>query len=955
MSYISLYKSIFICGLLLAVSAIPAGSADIFDLLINDDITVSNQFRPRLAVDDSGMISIVWADERNGSSDIYSQLLDTVGIKSGSNRKLNDNSDPSIQQEPALDVLDSGRYLSVWKDYRNGSYPFGPNIYAAVLDSANVDNNLNAAPNLVDIICETPDVAVLSDGSAIVVWADYRNNNWDIFGRRLTAAGALLGSDFKINSDGGLSQQHTPRIAAFDHGGFVVAWYDNRMGDDDIFFQRFDSSAAPLSGNIRASDDLTAARQAFPAVAADRSGRFFIAWIDWCNGVYPANPDIYLRRFGSSGAALALSKKVNGNDNSRSQRDVSICSDRVGNICITWADSVTGQWDAMAQLIDRDGLKSGSNFLVHEETTGKQLQPDVITDGYKLIFAWADYRSGNFDIYATIKDFNNPGLIPSPTSLDFIMEQGGSLPSSQTITLSNNGLGELNWAAVAEADWLSVNPLSGITPSGFDVSIATDTLAYGTYSGEIRLIDIDYADSSQTIQVNLTVTAPLIDVQPDTLSYRILKKLGDPEPLPLVIENRGSGTLNWTGSESVPWMSLGATSGAQGDTVLVNISTSDLTVGDNWAPIEFISIEAANSPETVWVYAELLDRMPYIDPVPDSFVFNANIGETLTGRTEIKNAGDDHLAWTAVPADDWVEIDRTTGSEREKINITIESATLPTGYHYTGITVYDSTSFNVEVFIPIEIYLSSGDTVQFMNSNVMPGQIGLMPVYITLISPTKGGYVPFGFDSSTAALDSIVINDYNMPDFVDYSTAIASGGVGELGFRVTDSLFDDSAVSAGTYHIADLFFTAGESEVLNTVDTLSSDSAGPYILIDSIEKVVPTIIPGDLIIGNPTAVEDGDLPILPEKISLGQNYPNPFNSTTVIKISLPRAQNVEINIYNILGQEVLCLLDGPLSAGEHQITWNGHLSVTTAAPSGIYFYRLISSEFSDVRKMVLIK
>jgi len=330
--------------------------------------------------------------------------------------------------------------------YRNGDYPFGPNIFATVLDSTNIDNNINITPDLADVICETPDIAKLSDGSVVVVWADYRNSNW-----------AAIGESFKINSGDGTGHQHAPRIAASESGGFVVTWYDNRLGDDDIFFQRFDSSAAPIGANVRASDDLTGARQAFPDVACDGSGRFFIAW--------------------------ASAKKINRNDNSRAQRDVALCSDYMGNVCVVWADSVTGQYDVMAQIIDRDGLVVDNNFMVHEEYEGRQVQPDVATDGYKLLFCWADYRAGDFDIYMTVKDFNNPGLIPGPANLNFTMEQGGSLPASQTVNLTNNGLGELNWSALAETDWLSVSPLSGVTPADIQISITTDTLPYGTYSG----------------------------------------------------------------------------------------------------------------------------------------------------------------------------------------------------------------------------------------------------------------------------------------------------------------------------------------------------------------------------------------------------------------------------------------------------------------------------------------
>ncbi|MEW5922604.1 MAG: T9SS type A sorting domain-containing protein [Candidatus Zixiibacteriota bacterium] len=950
-----IYIIIIVIIIILHLSLGSSKAADLYDIKLNDDRTTLDQYQPRISSGNYGKMLVVWTDKRNGQSDIYCQLIDTTGLKSGSNRKLNDDTDSSIQLEPSVTSLSSGRYFPVWKDYRNGAYPFGPNMYAAILDSSIIDDNFNITTELSDVICETPDAATLRSGSVIVAWADYRDGNWNIYGRKISSSGTQIGSSFKINVESSVAQQHSPRVAALAGGGFVVVWYDNRSGNDDIYFQRFDSSTAAVGGNIKASDDITGAKQAFPDVTADGRGRFFIAWIDWRNGTYPVNPDVYFRRFDSTGTALALSRKVNGNDNGRTQRDVALCSDYMGNAAVVWADSVSGQYDIMAQIIDHDGLSNGSNFVVHETLDGRQLQPDVATDGYKLLFTWADYRSGNFDIYLTIKSFNNPGIIPTPSNLQFVMEEGGSLPNSQTVALTNNGLGTLNWSAAAEAEWLGVSPSSGTTPSNIEISIVTDTLPYGTYNGNIRLVDLNTGDSSRTVPVELSVTAPLLDFNPDSLHFRILRKLGNPEPLSITVNNAGIGSLNWSASEDVAWMSLEPASGAQGETLYVNISTANLILGVNSAPIIFTSAEAANSPETLWVEAELLDGLSYIDPVPDSIVFYATAGASLNGQIAIHNAGDGTLSWHAATGETWLNIDPVSGSDDDTINISIETATLATGYHHSGITVIDSASFNMEVFIPVDIYLSSSDTVQFMNTNVMPGLIGLVPVYITLSSGGKGGYVPFGYDSNTATLDSIVINENNLPEFVEYYTSIGLAGTGEFGFRVADSVLSDSTIPAGTYHIVDLFFTAGESDAFNVIDTVYSDSSGSYVLDESMTKQVPRIIPGTMMIGNPTDVTEDDEVIFPERISLGQNYPNPFNLSTVIEVSLPRTGQVEINIYNILGQEIACVCNDILSSGRHKLIWDGLLSGGESAPSGIYFYRLTAGEFSEVRKMALIK
>jgi len=87
----------------------------------------------------------------------------------------------------------------------------------------------------------------------------------------------------------------------------------------------------------------------------------------------------------------------------------------------------------------------------------------------------------------------------------------------------------------------------------------------------------------------------------------------------------------------------------------------------------------------------------------------------------------------------------------------------------------------------------------------------------------------------------------------------------------------------------------------------------------------------------------------PSQIVLG-NHPNPFNPTTEISFALPLAASVRLDVYNIMGQKVTTLLDETLQAGEHSASWDG-----STVASGVYFYRLDAGEFSETRKMMLLK
>jgi choice-of-anchor B domain-containing protein len=92
--------------------------------------------------------------------------------------------------------------------------------------------------------------------------------------------------------------------------------------------------------------------------------------------------------------------------------------------------------------------------------------------------------------------------------------------------------------------------------------------------------------------------------------------------------------------------------------------------------------------------------------------------------------------------------------------------------------------------------------------------------------------------------------------------------------------------------------------------------------------------------------------IIPEKFSLSQNYPNPFNPETNIKFSLPKNSFVSLKVFNIAGQQVAELLNDRRDAGEYSINFDASKYGLT---SGVYFYRLDSENFSETKKMLLIK
>lgn len=103
-------------------------------------------------------------------------------------------------------------------------------------------------------------------------------------------------------------------------------------------------------------------------------------------------------------------------------------------------------------------------------------------------------------------------------------------------------------------------------------------------------------------------------------------------------------------------------------------------------------------------------------------------------------------------------------------------------------------------------------------------------------------------------------------------------------------------------------------------------------------------------------VDDGSTANLPKQFALQQNYPNPFNPTTTIKFDVPRRSQVNLTVYNVLGQKVKTLIDKVMDAGAAQVAeWDGTTDGGNSVSTGIYFYKMEAGSFVQTKKMVLMK
>jgi len=120
--------------------------------------------------------------------------------------------------------------------------------------------------------------------------------------------------------------------------------------------------------------------------------------------------------------------------------------------------------------------------------------------------------------------------------------------------------------------------------------------------------------------------------------------------------------------------------------------------------------------------------------------------------------------------------------------------------------------------------------------------------------------------------------------------------------------------------------------------------------VPNVQSLDPEFQGGSIALDSRTPTAD-----LPTEFGLSQNVPNPFNPSTVVEYALPKDAQVNLSIYNVLGQHVKTLVDEMQRAGRQSVTWDGTDASGTSVASGVYFYKIRAGDFSNTKKMLLLK
>ena len=172
----------------------------------------------------------------------------------------------------------------------------------------------------------------------------------------------------------------------------------------------------------------------------------------------------------------------------------------------------------------------------------------------------------------------NPAIGASPTVFSFTATQGGANPAPQTLTISNTGGGTLSWSANETTPWLTLSTAGGTGNGSVTLTATTGSLPVGSNSGTVTLSG-GTGVAPVTVPVTFTIAAaPNITLNLSSLTYAATQGAANPTNQTVSLTTSG-GTLNWTVSDDVSWLTVSPASGSSNSTLTASVNTAGLATG----------------------------------------------------------------------------------------------------------------------------------------------------------------------------------------------------------------------------------------------------------------------------------------------------------------------------------------------------------------------------------------
>ena len=397
-------------------------------------------------------------------------------------------------------------------------------------------------------------------------------------------------------------------------------------------------------------------------------------------------------------------------------------------------DNIVGTEDDDLRLLSTSTcINTGDNNAVPTE---------IITD----LYGNPRIKDGIVDMGVYEGDCVWPVIGISQTLFDFTAMLGDANPEDQILTITNNGVGILNWEITETCTWLSVDLNSGSsTGQADDVTLSVDIsgLSGGIYSCDLIITGPNATNSPRIVAVNLVVDSPVIGISQTPFDFTAILGGANPEDQILTITNNGVDTLNWEITEACSWLSqdpdTGSSTGEAND-VILSVDISGLSAGIYNCDLIITDPYALNSPVIIPVSLEVIG--PEIELSATSFSFSRVEGGTNPSDQSlvITNAAEATLNWQITKSCSWVNVTPSSGSlnngEADIVTISIDMTGLSRGVHQCVLTVSDPDAHNSPQTVVVTL-------------NIVPVVLNYSAQTYAYAYAVTLGYFGFAVDSDT--------------------------------------------------------------------------------------------------------------------------------------------------------------------------------------------------------------
>jgi hypothetical protein len=370
---------------------------------VNQGDSLASPSNPDVAVDAPGNFVITWVEKNQNSVDILARRYNFKGEPLSDNFKVNDSTGKFPKKFPKVGMNLSKEFVIAWVEFRDML-----NIYLQYYNQHGepVGGNLKVADFGQTWGPAGIDIAKAPSGYLAVAWDGYEcQSDHNVFASIFDQKNQVVKDKIKVDSDLGSSSQRNPAIATSLSGKFATSWDDIRLCSQNIFAQRLTSNGEFLGSNFRveAGNGQTAVGYQ-SSISMDSAGNYSITFL--------SGGSVYSQRYNFNGERLGDNVLVNDNPGMYPAYDADVAMGSQGDFIVVWSQLTASASGVFAQLLDSQGTKVDSNFIISEFIDSAQYSQQSkvakFTNGNFVVVWRNSYQGGGSksEIWGQICDFS---------------------------------------------------------------------------------------------------------------------------------------------------------------------------------------------------------------------------------------------------------------------------------------------------------------------------------------------------------------------------------------------------------------------------------------------------------------------------------------------------------------------------------------------------------------------